>query len=232
MCSVYQSLCCCACDSDKVFLIFFFSNLYLPCRMSSIKVLDDPAADEKVLCSPKDHPIPSIPFIGSSVLLIILGFILTILLYVGDMFGTRYVGFDLKDPAINQPHLPNTINGMVNVALTLVITVGALFYMNLSKTCRMGVRWCIQKALLQITFMMFGVCVVNILTNFVKHYYGEPRPHFIAVCQPNLTDPVTIAQLNGGSYVTVNLSRTICTADSKNLDYRWAFPSGHSSQVR
>ncbi|GIY06861.1 putative phosphatidate phosphatase [Caerostris extrusa] len=71
---------------------------------------------------------------------------------------------------------------------------------------------------------LFGVCIVEVLTNFIKYTLGRLRPNFIDVCQSDfncssLDDPYM--------YIT-NYTCTNPETYSVN-DSRLSFPSGHSS---
>ncbi|KAF9533423.1 phosphatidic acid phosphatase type 2/haloperoxidase [Crepidotus variabilis] len=61
---------------------------------------------------------------------------------------------------------------------------------------------------------------------FIKWLIGGLRPHFLAVCKPN----VTPGQLNGIGFANVMYDRKICTGDEKQInDSLESMPSGHST---
>jgi diacylglycerol diphosphate phosphatase / phosphatidate phosphatase len=62
---------------------------------------------------------------------------------------------------------------------------------------------------------------------WLKWLIGGLRPHFLAVCQPNI-DPT--AMPTGTGFMNIMYDRTICTGDEKKInDSLESFPSGHST---
>jgi diacylglycerol diphosphate phosphatase / phosphatidate phosphatase len=62
---------------------------------------------------------------------------------------------------------------------------------------------------------------------WLKWLIGGLRPHFLAVCQPNINPT---AMPNGTGFMSIMYDRTICTGDEKQInDSLESFPSGHST---
>ena len=159
--------------------------------------------------------------------LLIVALTFTLLLEFG-IFPTTKLPFDLDDRSISYPVLKPAIGGVVNVVINTVLTVGLM------------ILWlCLHKRtfknnkglfILTVYLVLMGAILVNLLTNTIKVYRGGLRPHFIAACKPNKTIVDRLRKENK-SWVDLELTKTICTAEGKP-DYRWSFPSGHSSEVR
>ena len=159
--------------------------------------------------------------------LLIVALTFTLLLNSGT-FPTTMLPFDLDDRTISYPVLKDTIDGVLNVAINTLITIGLMIlWLYLHKRTFEN-----NKAIYIVTvYLVFmGGILVNLLTNTIKTYRGGLRPHFIAACKPDSKIVEELRQKNQ-SWVDLELTKTICTAEEK-LDYRWSFPSGHSSEVR
>jgi diacylglycerol diphosphate phosphatase / phosphatidate phosphatase len=62
---------------------------------------------------------------------------------------------------------------------------------------------------------------------WLKWLIGGLRPHFLAVCQPNI-EPNSAPSGNG--FASIMYDRTICTGDQNEIDDSLeSFPSGHST---
>ena len=162
-----------------------------------------------------------------AVLLLILAVLLTLLLN-GGSFSTTMLPFDLDDRTISYPVLPDTINGVVNVVVNSVVTVGLMILWLLFHKSKIGKNKT-ALFLLAVYLVLMGGILVNLLTNFIKHYRGGLRPHFIAACE---LDETIVADLRSKdeSWVDLETSKIICTHKGKP-EFRWSFPSGHSSTV-
>lgn len=163
--------------------------------------------------------------------LIVTAIALVFLLDAG-YFSTTLQPFDLNDVTLQYPILPDSISGYVNVIASFIIDVVLVCVWVLldSKLNPMSDKTRNKvKLLLGVVVVVYGTALVNLLTNIMKHYMGGLRPHFIAACE---LDEAVVKQItdNGGSWVDVDATKTICTSDGK-LDYRWGFPSGHTSQA-
>jgi membrane-associated phospholipid phosphatase len=62
---------------------------------------------------------------------------------------------------------------------------------------------------------------------WIKWLIGGLRPHFLAVCQPNV--PISGTQ-SGGGFAAIMYDRSVCTGDKDTIDDSLeSFPSGHST---
>lgn len=151
-------------------------------------------------------------------------------------------GFFCDDESIRYPFKNNTVTpvmlGLLTGALPLVIFV-LVEYVRYTRAgeltatvqllgCQMS-AWCVELGR-QFVYFGFGILLTLDATEVGKYTIGRLRPHFIAVCQPQLSD---------GSFCSdpANLHRYVenyeCTGEgylvSDVRQARLSFPSGHSS---
>jgi diacylglycerol diphosphate phosphatase/phosphatidate phosphatase len=102
--------------------------------------------------------------------------------------------------------------------------------------CAIRVRsfWDVNNATLGVLYSLIGAAVFQV---FLKWLIGGLRPHFLAVCKPDMTR--VLAQFAGTASGTVGLGEgftsiyfrpDICTGDIKQIrDSLESFPSGHTT---
>jgi len=93
--------------------------------------------------------------------------------------------------------------------------------------CQIRVRsfWDVNNATIGLLYSLITAAVFQV---FLKWLIGGLRPHFLAVCKPNV--PVTTAQETGNGLRGIMYDRKICTGDEKEInDALESFPSGHST---
>ncbi|KAL7268788.1 hypothetical protein RUND412_008574 [Rhizina undulata] len=84
--------------------------------------------------------------------------------------------------------------------------------------------WDLNSAVLGLLYSLINAAVFQV---FLKWLIGGLRPHFLAVCQPNvpLAGPNT-----GDGFRQIMYTREICTGNRKEIDDALeSFPSGHST---
>lgn len=151
-------------------------------------------------------------------------------------------GFFCDDESIRYPFRDNTVTpvmlGLLSGALPVLIFI-VVEYVCYMRAGELGTTvellgWHISAWLIelgrQFTYFGFGMLLTFDATEVGKYTIGRLRPHFMAVCQP---------QLNDGSLCTdpENLHRYVenyeCTAVGYTIadvrQTRLSFPSGHSS---
>lgn len=92
--------------------------------------------------------------------------------------------------------------------------------------CSIRIRsfWDVNNATIGLLYSLITAAVFQV---FLKWLIGGLRPHFLAVCKPNV--PVTGAALGNGLR-QIMYDRTVCTGDEKQIDDSLeSFPSGHST---
>ncbi|KAK0113828.1 hypothetical protein ONS95_014075 [Cadophora gregata] len=76
--------------------------------------------------------------------------------------------------------------------------------------------------------LLYSLITAAVFQVFLKWLIGGLRPHFLAVCKPNL--PAITAQETGNGLRQIMYDRTICTGDESEIDDSLeSFPSGHST---
>ncbi|XP_016959352.1 putative phosphatidate phosphatase [Drosophila biarmipes] len=153
-------------------------------------------------------------------------------------------GFFCDDESISYPFQDNTVTpvmlGLIVGLLPAVVFVGVEYVSHLragdiSATVELlGWRvstWYVELGR-QSTYFCFGLLLTFDATEVGKYTIGRLRPHFLAVCQPQLSD---------GSMCSdpVNLHRYVenyeCAGEGFTVEdvrqARLSFPSGHSSLV-
>jgi len=93
--------------------------------------------------------------------------------------------------------------------------------------CQIRIRsfWDVNNSVIGLLYSLITAAVFQV---FLKWLIGGLRPHFLAVCKPNIP-PVT-AQETGNGLRQIMYDRTICTGDPDEIDDSLeSFPSGHST---
>lgn len=171
--------------------------------------------------------------VQSLITIIIPAILLAVAIAIGlllndGFFHTTILPFDLDDRTISYPVLPDTIDGVVCVVITTVVSVGLMIlWLLVSFTNTQKLRNPFFYVTIYIVFL--GAVLVHLLTNTIKSFRGGLRPHFLEACELNET-LVDIIRATGKTWVDIENSKVICLAKEKP-EYRWSFPSGHSSTV-
>lgn len=103
-----------------------------------------------------------------------------------------------------------------------------------SKEC-LSLRERIQKFLVlfnhAFTLFAFGAGITLLLTEIGKRAVGRLRPHFLAVCAPNVATINCITNgATGSIFNSFTTGGTFCTGSANSVEEaRLSFPSGHSS---
>ena len=162
-----------------------------------------------------------------SALLSVLAFMLAV-----EPFGR---GFYCNDHSISKPYKPNTISTAVLVVVSCVapaiaiLTIESFYYLRNPRRVTSSLTMCpriqchgLISAVAELyAAFLFGVVVTVILTDVGKYSLGALRPHFLAVCKPDLS------QVNCSVGYIID---TVCMGDPALIkEARLSFPSGHSS---
>uniref|UniRef100_A0A5S6QTQ2 AcidPPc domain-containing protein n=1 Tax=Trichuris muris TaxID=70415 RepID=A0A5S6QTQ2_TRIMR len=149
--------------------------------------------------------------------------------FFNGLFPTRDRPFRCDDPAIMKPFKTNTISVrfLLSVCLgfPLLLSVAMESLAQLSSKTRRYSGW-LKRILASVTYIsveyLIGFLADVIVMLIGKSYFGVLRPHFLAVCQPDVDEDEC-----SGKVLTVKS----CTQKSHRLleSARHSFPSGHSS---
>lgn len=93
--------------------------------------------------------------------------------------------------------------------------------------CQIRIRsfWDVNNATIGLLYSLITAAVFQV---FIKWLIGGLRPHFLAVCKPDI--PVTTTDRSGNGLRAIMYDRKICTGDEKQInDALESFPSGHST---
>lgn len=93
--------------------------------------------------------------------------------------------------------------------------------------CQIRIRsfWDVNNSVIGLLYSLITAAVFQV---FLKWLIGGLRPHFLAVCKPNIS-PVT-AEETGNGLRQIMYDRRICTGDQDEIDDSLeSFPSGHST---
>ncbi|OTB01696.1 hypothetical protein M426DRAFT_74994 [Hypoxylon sp. CI-4A] len=83
--------------------------------------------------------------------------------------------------------------------------------------------------------LLYSLITAAVFQVFLKWLIGGLRPHFLAVCQPDITKASNAAGVKGAPYNAAGFSsiyytKEICTGDENEInDSLESFPSGHST---
>lgn len=95
--------------------------------------------------------------------------------------------------------------------------------------CSIRIRsfWDVNNATIGLLYSLITAAVFQV---FLKWLIGGLRPHFLAVCKPNIPIRTANAEETGNGLIGIMYDRTICTGDEDEInDALESFPSGHST---
>ncbi|RZC41628.1 uncharacterized protein BDFB_011811, partial [Asbolus verrucosus] len=133
------------------------------------------------------------------------------------------LGFTCKDPKISYPFKGDTVS-VTNLLISayfgpiFVITLVEVLKENSFKRVCVGTVWNYYKECL------IGATLVLLITEVIKVIVGEPRPHFLDSCEPD----VNIACQAGTFIFEYNCTNNRLSNFFKS-DITRSFPSGHTS---
>jgi diacylglycerol diphosphate phosphatase/phosphatidate phosphatase len=95
--------------------------------------------------------------------------------------------------------------------------------------CAIRVRsfWDLNNSILGVLYALIGAAVFQV---FLKWLIGGLRPHFLAVCQPDMARVHAAFAGSGSGFTSIYFRPDICTGDIKQIrDSLESFPSGHTT---
>ncbi|ETN45316.1 uncharacterized protein HMPREF1541_09147 [Cyphellophora europaea CBS 101466] len=163
-----------------------------------------------------------------------------------DGAGSRHA-FALQDPSISYPHTEDLISNPVLYVTSVVIpgvliaSICLVFVPGITATRSMAAGPLWQRKLWEVHAAWLGLALACLsaiaITNGLKPLAGRPRPHLLAVCDPDLSTEAIDRWRVGGlgtdlnSAVPIVVSWHICrNTDASEMRNAFAsFPSGHAS---
>uniref|UniRef100_A0AAF5DFV1 AcidPPc domain-containing protein n=1 Tax=Strongyloides stercoralis TaxID=6248 RepID=A0AAF5DFV1_STRER len=156
---------------------------------------------------------------------------LVVLILIYD-FGVRQLltptirGFSCSDTSIRNEFYTNTISTkhllFVTLALPLPIIIGSIFINNLRKNIALTPSVIAAQTSHFYLHYLIIYFIMTVGLEFIKCKVGRLRPHFITVCQPDLS----ICDKNPNAWI----DEVICnTTERRNRNIRTSFPSGHTA---
>lgn len=166
-------------------------------------------------------------------------------------------GFFCNDESLQYPYRESTISTVFLVTTVLAVPSSVMLVVELFKQlspaanekrksphqgsmgsngggggsksgCRIGER--LMHCYMQIGYYLFGLALCLVSTHITKYTVGRLRPHFFAVCQPQLPDGSTCKDsFNYGRYIEEYecMGQNHTTTTMAQLGQ--SFPSGHAS---
>ncbi|XP_076462298.1 phospholipid phosphatase 1-like isoform X2 [Babylonia areolata] len=149
-------------------------------------------------------------------------------------------GFSCDDTSIRHPYKSSTVPNAFIITYVLAAPILMMLIMELGSCLQSMVRneqhvtlqrrgACIGRVVCcrvgaAYAVYFFGYLVVTVFVTVIKLSTGELRPHFLAVCKPD----VDLATCNGTQYI-VDYKCTNTEQEKMVLDSRQSFPSGHAA---
>ncbi|XP_036326508.1 putative phosphatidate phosphatase [Rhagoletis pomonella] len=151
-------------------------------------------------------------------------------------------GFFCSDETIRYPFQSNTITAVILAVFIIVLPAFVVIVVEFTRFYRRGrvtetrllfgwkVPIWIVECLKYTVHFAFGATLTLAATELGKYTIGRLRPHFIAVCQPQLADGSSCdAPQNIHRYIENYICVGSGYAASEVREARLSFPSGHSS---
>ncbi|XP_017123516.1 putative phosphatidate phosphatase isoform X2 [Drosophila elegans] len=184
--------------------------------------------------------------VGLDVLILLCaGFPILLFFLLGEPYKR---GFFCDDESLKHPFHDSTVRNWMLYFIGGVIPVGVILAVevlisqnkakqdNGNSTSRRYVfmnydlpDWLIE-CYKKVGIYAFGAVLSQLTTDIAKYSIGRLRPHFIAVCQPQMPDGTTCDDpSNAGRYIQEFTCKGVGSSARMLKEMRLSFPSGHSS---
>ncbi|KAI8038639.1 hypothetical protein M5D96_008547 [Drosophila gunungcola] len=184
--------------------------------------------------------------VGLDVLILLCaGFPILLFFLLGEPYKR---GFFCDDESLKHPFHDSTVRNWMLYFIGGVIPVGVILAVevlisqnkakqdNGNSTSRRYVfmnydlpDWLIE-CYKKVGIYAFGAVLSQLTTDIAKYSIGRLRPHFIAVCQPQMPDGTTCDDsINAGRYIQEFTCQGVGSSARMLKEMRLSFPSGHSS---
>ncbi|EDW08111.2 putative phosphatidate phosphatase isoform X1 [Drosophila mojavensis] len=182
--------------------------------------------------------------VGLDILILLcVGFPILLFFLLGDPYKR---GFFCDDESLKHPFKDSTVRNWMLYIIGLVIPVGVILIVELQQSRNANVSgnglarryvfmsyqipdWLVE-CYKKMGVFAFGAAASQLTTDIAKYSIGRLRPHFIAVCQPQMPDGSTCDNAtNVGKYITDFTCKGVGSSARMLKEMRLSFPSGHSS---
>ncbi|XP_044317395.1 putative phosphatidate phosphatase isoform X2 [Drosophila rhopaloa] len=184
--------------------------------------------------------------VGLDILILLCaGFPILLFFLLGEPYKR---GFFCDDESLKHPFHDSTVRNWMLYFIGAVIPVGVILIVeviisqnkakqdNGNATSRRYVfmnydvpDWLIE-CYKKVGIYAFGAVLSQLTTDIAKYSIGRLRPHFIAVCQPQMNDGTTCNDAsNVGKYIQDFTCKGVDSSARMLKEMRLSFPSGHSS---
>ncbi|KAH8272944.1 hypothetical protein KR018_011893, partial [Drosophila ironensis] len=184
--------------------------------------------------------------VGLDILILLcVGFPILLFFLLGDPYKR---GFFCDDESLRHPFHDSTVRNWMLYFIGVIIPVGVILAIeviisqnkaksdNGNTTSRRYIfmnhelpDWLIE-CYKKVGIYAFGAVVSQLTTDIAKYSIGRLRPHFIAVCQPQMADGSTCDDAkNLGKYIQEFTCKGVGSSARMLKEMRLSFPSGHSS---
>jgi membrane-associated phospholipid phosphatase len=138
-------------------------------------------------------------------------------------FAVTFSDGEIVYPEFAYPMRDEIVPIWLAAFLAAVIPIVAILLMQI----RIRSFWDVNNGVIGLLYSLITAAVFQV---FLKWLIGGLRPHFLAVCKPDITKARELGGLNLDGYMQLYFTRDICTGDEKEInDSLESFPSGHTT---
>jgi len=143
-------------------------------------------------------------------------------------FAVTFADGEIVDPQFAFPLRKEIIPIWLAAFLAAMIPIVVILFMQI----RVRSFWDVNNGIIGLLYALITAAVFQV---FLKWLIGGLRPHFLAVCKPDVTlasnAPGVIGSgYNAAGFQELYFTREICTGDEKEInDSLESFPSGHTT---
>ncbi|KAK0385431.1 hypothetical protein NLU13_7907 [Sarocladium strictum] len=147
--------------------------------------------------------------------------------YFADPAPSRSFAITFSDGEIVYPNFAYPLRKeIIPIWAAALLAVFVPIVIFLVMQIRVRSFWDVNNATIGLLYSLIGAAVFQV---FVKWLIGGLRPHFLAVCKPDLA-LVQAAQGQGDGFKEIYFRPEICTGDKAEInDALESFPSGHTT---
>jgi phosphatidate phosphatase len=167
------------------------------------------------------------------------------LVVIGIIFAAFGIVYAKLDPVIRHFHCSDTdiffpvkkdtvpiyavaIYGVISPILMIILVEALNAKLFPFQNKRSQWRQFVTCILHAISLFVLGLGITLLLTEIGKRWIGRLRPHFMAVCNPDLT--IIKCKTANDIFETIDTGGSFCRGEAKAVkEARFSFPSGHSS---